>query len=54
MKAHYNRSFGLDLVQAFAICLVLVSHFAKSLAIIGFWGVELFFGLSGFLIGQIL
>src|SRR5437868_3297260 len=49
-----SRSFGLDFVRAFAICLVLISHFAKPLEIFGFWGVELFFGLSGYLIGQIL
>ena len=53
MKTH-TRSFGLDLVRTVAISLVLVSHFAKKIEILGFWGVELFFGLSGFLIGQIL
>ncbi|TDQ09992.1 acyltransferase family protein [Pedobacter metabolipauper] len=49
-----NRSFGLDLTRAFAITLVLIAHFVKQLEHFGFWGVELFFGLSGFLIGQIL
>jgi len=49
-----NRSFGLDFMRAFAICLVLISHFAKTNEFFGFWGVEIFFGLSGFLIGQIL
>lgn len=49
-----QRSFGLDLMRAVAICLVLVAHFAKTAETLGFWGVELFFVLSGFLIGQIL
>lgn len=49
-----HRSFGLDFVRTLAISLVLVAHFAKKLEHFGFWGVELFFGLSGFLIGQIL
>lgn len=49
-----HRSFGLDLIRAIAICIVLGSHFVKKIDIIGFWGVELFFVLSGFLIGQIL
>jgi len=50
----HNRSFGLDFMRAFAICLVLIAHFAKTNEFFGFWGVEIFFGLSGFLIGQIL
>ncbi|GAL84058.1 acyltransferase 3 [Sporocytophaga myxococcoides] len=49
-----NRSFGLDFARALAICLVLIAHFVKKVEHFGFWGVELFFGLSGFLIGQIL
>ncbi|OJW75083.1 acyltransferase [Spirosoma sp. 48-14] len=49
-----NRYFGLDLIRAIAIILVLISHFIKIYEYIGFWGVELFFGLSGFLIGTIL
>jgi len=49
-----HRSFGLDLIRATAIVLVLVSHFSKKLDGLGFWGVELFFVLSGYLIGQIL
>ena len=50
-----HRSFGLDAARAFAIVLVLISHFShKSLDSLGFWGVELFFALSGYLIGQIL
>jgi len=50
----HNRQYGLDLIRAVAIVLVLISHFVKKLAGLGFWGVELFFVLSGFLIGGIL
>jgi peptidoglycan/LPS O-acetylase OafA/YrhL len=50
-----HRSFGLDAARAFAICLVLIAHFShKNFDSLGFWGVELFFALSGYLIGQIL
>lgn len=50
-----HRSFGLDAARALAIGLVLMAHFShKSLDALGFWGVELFFALSGYLIGQIL
>jgi peptidoglycan/LPS O-acetylase OafA/YrhL len=49
-----HRSFGLDLMRAIAITCVIIAHFVKKLELAGFWGVELFFGLSGFLIGQIL
>jgi peptidoglycan/LPS O-acetylase OafA/YrhL len=49
------RKFGLDILRACAISLVLISHFAaKGLTFIGIYGVELFFALSGFLIGGIL
>lgn len=54
VKHSATRKFGLDLVRAFAICLVLVSHFNKKLDFLGVPGVELFFALSGFLIGGIL
>ncbi len=49
-----KRNFGLDLMRCFAISFVLLAHFASKLESIGFWGVELFFSLSGFLIGKIL
>ena len=48
------RSYGLDLMRAIAISLVLLAHFAQKIEFLGFWGVELFFALSGFLIGNIL
>ena len=59
-----NRVFGLDIIRATAIILVMISHsryfFVKfypalnGLSICGYLGVELFFVLSGFLIGRIL
>jgi peptidoglycan/LPS O-acetylase OafA/YrhL len=57
-----QRNFGLDLIRAVAILLVLVGHFDLVLEThfsyaffkMGFFGVELFFVLSGFLIGKIL
>ena len=52
MKNH--RNFGLDCVRVVAIGLVLIAHFAKVYEFLGFWGVEIFFALSGYLIGGIL
>lgn len=63
------RVFGLDVLRASAICMVLISHARfnfrslqvpvsesplRHLRLGGFFGVELFFVLSGFLIGGIL
>jgi len=59
------RIFGLDLMRATAILLVLAGHcawifghndsvFISLLALSGFLGVEIFFVLSGFLIGRII
>ncbi|MBA2746117.1 MAG: acyltransferase [Flavisolibacter sp.] len=60
-----DRIFGLDLMRATAILMVLSAHciwifpgesgtFSQILALSGFLGVEIFFVLSGFLIGRIL
>lgn len=60
-----NRIFGLDLMRAAAILMVLFGHcvwimpddtslFHQFLVLSGFFGVEVFFVLSGFLIGKIL
>lgn len=59
-----SRNFGLDVLRALAIILVLLSHSrfflvatvpeARYLQLGGFWGVELFFVLSGLLIGRII
>ena len=59
-----SRVFGLDLFRAIAILLVLVAHgkfllvpFSSGFGVLklgGFFGVELFFVLSGYLIGTIL
>lgn len=60
-----RRDFGLDAIRAAAITMVLTTHsglFAMGsinyrsgvLPALGFLGVELFFGLSGYLIGSIL
>lgn len=55
MSNSHQRNFGLDFARALAISLVVASHFGHaSFGELGFWGVELFFALSGFLIGQIL
>lgn len=59
-----NRNFGLDLLRSIAIGLVLLSHgrfliedsivLLEEFFIFGYLGVEIFFVLSGFLIGGIL
>jgi peptidoglycan/LPS O-acetylase OafA/YrhL len=61
-----NRVFGLDLVRAIAIGLVLAAHYGVVIpywlgykplypvATLGLLGVDLFFVLSGFLIGRLL
>jgi len=59
-----SRVFGLDLTRAVAISLVLFTHASFFLAplkpnfdplfMVGYLGVDLFFALSGFLIGGIL
>lgn len=61
----HKRIFGLDLMRAAAIFLVLIGHcgyflpnnggyLQQILSVFGFFGVEVFFVLSGFLIGKIL
>tara|TARA_Y100000385_G_scaffold283923_1_gene340998 strand:+ start:125 stop:1219 length:1095 start_codon:yes stop_codon:yes gene_type:complete len=63
MKTESNRIFGLDIFRAFAIILVVIGHggfILKSTFLEGFPyfrmidGVDMFFVLSGFLIGGIL
>jgi len=60
-----SRIFGLDLMRATAILMVVAGHclwiypqddslFHQLLQLFGFFGVEIFFVLSGFLIGKIL
>lgn len=58
-----NRNIGLDLLRAIAIILVLISHgrwllpdgpYRQYMSNGGYFGVELFFVISGFLIGTLL
>ena len=53
-----KNNFGLDVVRGTAILLVLICHCGIPNNEIkfqfGYYGVELFFALSGFLIGQII
>lgn len=58
----HKRNVSLDLVRCFAILPVLMVHFASQaspsappiLYVLGNYGVEIFFALSGFLIGGII
>jgi peptidoglycan/LPS O-acetylase OafA/YrhL len=64
MQVKSDRVFGLDVMRSLAILLVLFVHstifFPRHFALMaayypyGYWGVELFFVLSGFLIGEML
>ena len=49
-----SRNFGLDVVRAISIALVFISHRFDIPYELGLVGVQVFFVLSGFLIGQIL
>ncbi len=49
-----ERNFGLDLIRVISIILVLISHSTEVPYELGTVGVQFFFVLSGFLIGQIL
>lgn len=65
MWNHPNRIFGLDLIRAIAILLVVASHctyllpefnvqLTTAIRLLGATGVDLFFVLSGYLIGGLL
>lgn len=63
VHSHTSRVYGLDIFRAFAILFVLVGHTLEHSKIspliataghLGVLGVELFFVLSGFLIGSII
>lgn len=49
-----QRNFGLDVVRAISITFVLIAHKFVLPFELGLLGVQIFFILSGFLIGQIL
>ena len=51
-----HRNFGLDVMRAIAILLVVFAHYFATtpLGLGGYCDVEIFFVLSGFLIGNIL
>ncbi|MCB1206448.1 MAG: acyltransferase [Verrucomicrobiae bacterium] len=49
-----KRIFGLDFARTLAIGLVVLAHAHQGSHDLGIYGVELFFALSGFLIGGIL
>lgn len=54
-----QRDYGLDVLRAIAICAVILYHYPRhesqlvlrAISHFGYWGVDLFFVLSGFLIG---
>ncbi len=48
-----RRNFGLDVIRATAIILVVLSHQKQGFGVLGVVAVEMFFVLSGFLIGGI-
>lgn len=65
MKQDLKRNFGLDFIRAMAILLVMVSHttfllprqsgiMIDALRLLGATGVDIFFVLSGFLVGGII
>jgi len=49
-----ERNFGLDIIRAISILFVLIAHRFELPIELGLLGVQFFFVLSGFLIGQIL
>lgn len=61
-----NRNFGLDVMRAIAVIMVLLYHWIggnlmelypdkiQYFGLLGYYGVEIFFVLSGFLIGNII
>ena len=49
-----QRILGFDIARAVAIGLVVLSYLHHGIQPVGYYGVELFFALSGFLIGTIL
>jgi peptidoglycan/LPS O-acetylase OafA/YrhL len=54
MSGPRRRSESLDVVRGIAVTLVVVSHYWPSMTKVGIIGVDLFFVLSGYLIGGIL
>ena len=49
-----GHQIGLDIARVAAVSLVIVSHYIGGLQFLGVFGVELFFALSGYLIGRVL
>jgi len=68
MTIDKNRNFGLDVMRAIAIACVVLHHwlpyhflqihfltdYIQNFTVLGYFGVEVFFVLSGFLIGNII